>query len=98
MAPGRVVEECWSLPSDIGPPRRQGEQPGNGAIQSSGRREPSLSMLTKLVEASGHTLSLDLVAEQDAPRGLPDTPVGRQLRRRRRAMLICSSTCRRMLG
>lgn len=53
----------------------------------SGRREPGLSMLTKLVEASGHTLSIDLVAEPEAPRGLPDTPIGRQLRRRRRAII-----------
>lgn len=44
-------------------------------------------MLTKLVEASGHTLSIDLVAEPDMPRGLPDTSIGRRLRRRRRAII-----------
>ncbi len=44
-------------------------------------------MLTKLVEASGHTLSIDLVADPDTPRGLPDTPIGRRLRRRRRAII-----------
>ena len=52
-----------------------------------GRREPGLSMLTKLVEASGHTLNIELVAQPDTPRGLPDTPVGRRLRRRRRAII-----------
>ena len=52
-----------------------------------GRREPGMSMLTKLVEASGHTLNIELVAEPDTPRGLPDTPVGRLLRRRRRAII-----------
>ena len=46
-----------------------------------------MSMLTKLVEASGHTLNIELVAEPDTPRGLPDTPVGRLLRRRRRAII-----------
>ncbi len=46
-----------------------------------------MSMLTKLVEASGHTLSIDLVAEPEAPRGLPDTPIGRKLRRRRSAII-----------
>jgi len=44
-------------------------------------------MLTKLVEASGHTLSIEIVAEPDTPRGLPDTPIGRRLRRRRRAII-----------
>lgn len=55
-----------------------------------GRREPGLSMLTKLVEASGHTLSIELVAEPDMPRGLPDTPIGRRLRRRRRAIITAA--------
>lgn len=61
-------------------------QPVISAYES-GRREPGLSMLTKLVEASGHTLNIDLVAEPDAARGLPDTPIGRRLRRRRRAII-----------
>ena len=61
-------------------------QPVISAYES-GRREPGLSMLTKLVEASGHKLKIDLVAEPHAARGLPDTPVGRKLRRRRRAII-----------
>lgn len=61
-------------------------QPVISAYES-GRREPGLSMLTKLVEASGHTLSLDLVADPDTPPGLPDTPTGRKLRLRRRAII-----------
>ena len=61
-------------------------QPVISAYES-GRREPGMSMLTKLVEASGHTLSIELVATPDTPRGLPDTPVGRRLRRRRRAII-----------
>ena len=52
-----------------------------------GRREPGLPMLTKLVEATGHTLRLDLVAGSSQPRGLPDTPIGRRLRRRRAAIV-----------
>lgn len=44
-------------------------------------------MLTKLVEASGHTLSVDLIADLDQARGLPDTPIGRKLRRCRRAII-----------
>lgn len=52
-----------------------------------GRREPGLSMLTKLVEASGHRLRMELIAQRDRPTGLPDTPMGRRLRRRRRAVI-----------
>ncbi|MBP7995974.1 MAG: helix-turn-helix transcriptional regulator, partial [Candidatus Microthrix sp.] len=45
-------------------------QPVISAYES-GRREPGLSMLTRLVEASGHSVSLDLVSDPDRPRGLP---------------------------
>ncbi len=63
-------------------------QPVISAYES-GRREPGLSMLRKLVEASGHELSVGLLAGSDsrACRGLPDTPMGRRLRRRRRAII-----------
>jgi hypothetical protein len=52
-----------------------------------GRREPGLAMLAKLVEASGHRLQVDLVAEAGQRHGLPDTPMGRRLRRHRRAII-----------
>lgn len=66
--------------------RARVSQPVISAYES-GRREPGMSMLTKLVEASGHTLRIDLIAKPDAPHGLPDTPIGRKLRRRRRAII-----------
>ena len=67
--------------------RRAGmSQPVISAYES-GRREPGLSMLAKLVGAAGYEMSVDLVAKGDVPRGLPDTPVGRMLRRRRRAIV-----------
>ncbi len=67
--------------------RRAGmTQPVISAYES-GRREPGLSMLAKLVEAAGFDLRVDLVPNGDVPPGLPDTPVGRTLRRRRRAIL-----------
>jgi uncharacterized protein len=44
-------------------------------------------MLSKLVEASGHHLRVDLVAVAGQRRGLPDTPMGRRLRRHRRAII-----------
>lgn len=44
-------------------------------------------MLTKLIEASGHRLRFDLVAAPDLEMGLPDTAIGRRLRRHRGAIL-----------
>lgn len=58
-----------------------------------GRREPGLEMLRKLVEASGHDLSITLDRRPDRPRGLPDTPRGRKLRRHRRALIDMAARC-----
>ena len=44
-------------------------------------------MLAKLVEASGHELQVDLVAQPGLRTGLPDTVAGRRLRRHRRAII-----------
>ena len=67
--------------------RRAGvTQPVISAYES-GRREPSLSMLNKLVESAGFDMRVELVPNGDVPPGMPDTPVGRALRRRRRAIL-----------
>lgn len=51
------------------------------------RREPGLAMLTKLVEATGHDLVVDVRPSATLRRGLPDTPLGRRLRRRRCAVI-----------
>lgn len=51
-----------------------------------GHREPGLRVLSKLVEATGHTLVIDLEQVPNAPLGLPDTPLGSRLRRRRKAI------------
>ena len=66
--------------------RARVSQPVVSAYES-GRREPGLLMLTKLVEATGHELRVDLVAEPGLTPGLPDTPTGRSLRRHRRAII-----------
>ncbi len=44
-------------------------------------------MLRKLVAATGHRLEVELVPTVDHPLGLPDTPLGRRLRRHRRAVI-----------
>src|SRR5262245_42211082 len=52
-----------------------------------GRREPGWSTLVRLVDASGHELSVVLDPRPHPPHGLPDTAMGRRLRRHRRAIL-----------
>lgn len=51
------------------------------------RREPGLSTLAKLIEATGHRLSTELIPMPRRQLGLPDTRLGRRLRRHRRAVL-----------
>lgn len=53
----------------------------------SGRREPGVHTLSRLIEATGHRLVLDVVPAPGQKLGLPDTPLGRRLRRHRRAII-----------
>jgi uncharacterized protein len=53
----------------------------------SDRREPGLAMLTKLIEAAGHELVIDIRASPHLTPGLPDSRLGRRLRRRRRSVI-----------
>jgi predicted nucleotidyltransferase/DNA-binding XRE family transcriptional regulator len=52
----------------------------------SDRRDPSLRTLTKLIEATGHQLAFELIPAPRDQLGLPDTRLGRRLRRHRRAV------------
>jgi hypothetical protein len=52
-----------------------------------GKHQPALLTLSKLIEATGHTLSLSLKRSDPAVRGLPDSPLGRKLRQHRQALL-----------
>lgn len=51
------------------------------------RREPGLRTLSKLIEATGHRLSVDLGQPSQDRLGLPNTRLGRRLRRHRRAVI-----------
>lgn len=66
--------------------RARVSQPVISAYES-GRREPGLPTLAKLAAATGHRLDVHLVAESGLRRGLPDTPMGRRLRRHRQAIV-----------
>lgn len=48
-------------------------------------------MLRRLVAATGHDLTLDLRKRPDARPGVPDSPLGRRLRRRRAAVLAVAA-------
>ncbi|TWE14558.1 putative nucleotidyltransferase [Prauserella muralis] len=53
----------------------------------SNRREPGIRMLNRLIEATGHELSVELIPAPRGRLGLPDTRLGRRLRRHRRTVL-----------
>jgi len=67
--------------------RRAGVSQSVISAYESGRREPGMQTLARLVEATGHQLVLDLVPSPDRTLGLPDTTLGRRLRRRRKAII-----------
>lgn len=53
----------------------------------SDRREPGMATLSKLIAATGHRLTLTVEPLPGRRLGLPDTPLGRRLRRHRRAVV-----------
>lgn len=53
----------------------------------SGRREPGLRMLAKLIEATGHQLVVDVASVPGQRLGLPNTQLGRRLRHNRRKVI-----------
>jgi predicted nucleotidyltransferase/DNA-binding XRE family transcriptional regulator len=67
--------------------RRAGVAQSVISAYESGRREPSVQTLARLIEATGHELVLDVVPAADRALGLPDTPLGRRLRQRRKAIM-----------
>jgi predicted nucleotidyltransferase/DNA-binding XRE family transcriptional regulator len=67
--------------------RRAGVAQSMISAYESDHREPGLQMLTRLVEATGHQLVVGLTPAPGRTLGLPDTPLGRRLRRRRRAVI-----------
>lgn len=52
-----------------------------------GKRQPAVPTLARLVDATGHELTIGLERSDPTVRGLPDTPLGRRLRQHRKALL-----------
>ena len=71
--------------------RRAGVAQSVISAYEAGRREPSLATLTRMVNATGHTIKLDLEENEVAVRGIPNTPIGRRLRRNRSALLAVAA-------
>lgn len=67
--------------------RRAGVAQSVISAYESNRREPGLRTLTRLIEATGHRLNVDLAPAPRACLGLPDSRLGRRLRRHRQAVL-----------
>lgn len=67
--------------------RRAGVAQSVISAYESGRREPGLRTFAKLIEATGHRLRIDPDPPAADRLGLPDTQLGRRLRRHRRALL-----------
>ena len=67
--------------------RRSGVAQSVVSAYEAGKRQPALTTLSKLVEATGHTLAVSLQRTDESVRGLPDTPLGRRLRQHRQALL-----------
>jgi len=67
--------------------RRSGVAQSVISAYESGRREPGVHTLARLVQETGHQLELGIIPEPDRRLGLPDTALGRRLRRRRRAII-----------
>ena len=71
--------------------RRSGIAQSVISAYESGRREPAVPTLVRLIEATGHQLVLEVTPSPDQTLGLPDSPMGRRLRRRRRAIIDAAS-------
>jgi len=67
--------------------RRAGVAQSVISAYESDRREPGLRTLAKLVEATGHQLAFTLIPAPPNQLGLPDTRLGRRLRRHRRTVI-----------
>src|SRR5580704_10911021 len=74
--------------ADVG--RRAGIAQSVVSAYESGRREPSVGTLERLVAATGHRMVIQVERDPNEPSGLPDTPLGRRLRQRRKAVLACT--------
>ncbi len=70
--------------------RRAGVTQSVVSEYEAGKREPALATLAKLVAGTGHELTLGLQRSDASVKGLPDSRLGRRLRRHRRALVTAA--------
>src|ERR1700680_3823259 len=94
--PGAVIREARILArfSQADVARRSGVAQSVISAYESGRREPGVQTLARLVEATGHQLVLDVVPTPGRVLGLPDTRLGRRLTQRRLAIIATAANRR----
>jgi len=81
VTPGQLIRdarrEARLSQTDLA--RRAGVAQSVISAYESDRREPGMAMLSKLIEATGHELTLNVEPLPGRSLGLPDTPLGRRL-------------------
>jgi len=89
VTPGQLIRnarrEARLSQTDLA--RRAGVAQSVISAYEADHREPGMAMLSKLIEATGHQLTLNVEPLPGRRFGLPDTPLGRRLRRHRRAVI-----------
>lgn len=88
-SPGQLIRDArrQARLSQTDLARRAGVAQSVISAYESDRREPGMATLSKLIEATGHRLTLAFEPLPGRRLGLPDTPLGRRLRRHRRTVL-----------
>ena len=89
VTPGQLIRDArrGARLSQTDLARRAGVAQSVISAYEADRREPGMAMLSKLIEATGHQLTLNVEPLPGRRLGLPDTPLGRRLRRHRRAVI-----------
>jgi uncharacterized protein len=92
-SPGAVLRDARTRArlSQADVARRSGVAQSVISAYESGRREPGVQTLARLVAATGHQLVLDVVPTPGRALGLPDTRLGRRLRQRRVAIIAAAA-------
>jgi len=92
MDAGQVLREARrrSRLSQSDLARRVGVTQSVVSEYEAGKRQPALPTLAKLVAATGYELTLALQQADPSVRGLPDSRLGRRLRRHRRALIAAA--------
>ena len=93
VSPGEMIRDARQRArlSQTDLARRAGVAQSAISAYESDHREPGMRTLAKLIEATGHDLAWELVPTPGRQLGLPDTRLGRRLRRHRRSVIAAAA-------